>query len=148
MILPVENHVITSPYGPRVLQGKEQFHDGIDFISRDNNNVRSILDGTIVHDMDKYIHDKRWTDKKHSAGNYLIVRHMLPDGKIYYCRYLHLEKNTVSLKDQVKEGQLIGNYGDYGYSFGPHLHFDIYDSTWKKTDITPIFQREGLIKAA
>ena len=141
---PIDNHVITSPEGMRVLNGVEGYHDGLDLISRENNNVYSILPGKVVHDMDDYIHDERFKDKKHSAGNYLIIQYKYQDAR-YYVRYLHLGKNTVSLKESVEEGEIIGTYGDYGYSFGAHLHIDVYDVNWKKISITALFRRGGVL---
>ena len=45
---PVNDLKITSPYGPRVLQRKSQFHDGIDFVSNDGDTrVFSIADGVV-----------------------------------------------------------------------------------------------------
>lgn len=133
MIYPVRNFVITSSYGNRILNGKKQFHDGIDFISRENNIVLAVTDGVVEFDEDNYEDAKRWVDIKHSAGNYLIIRHAI-NGEIYYCRYLHLGENFVSKGDTVEGGQKIGTYADAGISYGAHLHFDVYDKDWKKID--------------
>ena len=135
---PVNNHIITSPYGERVLQGKKQFHNGIDFISRDDNRVFSIADGIVVYDMDDYDHLKRWIDLKHSAGNYMIIQHHIGN-EDYYVRYLHLEYNLKQKGESVKIGELIGKYGDYGISYGAHLHIDCYNIEWKQIDPTFIF---------
>jgi murein DD-endopeptidase MepM/ murein hydrolase activator NlpD len=141
---PIDNYVITSPEGTRILNGVEGYHDGLDLISRENNNVYAILPGKVVHDMDEYIHDERFKDKKHSAGNYLIIKHKF-EKAIYYVRYLHLGENTVSLKETIEEGEVIGNYGDYGYSFGAHLHIDVYDVNWKKISITELLKSGGVL---
>ena len=136
MISPIVDYKITSPYGKRILKGKEQFHDGIDFISKsDDRTVRVITEGTILMDIDYYEESKRWTDARHSAGNYLIIQHVIDDKK-YFCRYFHLGENFVSKGDKVAEGQAIGIYADAGISYGAHLHFDMYDSAWKKIDPT------------
>ena len=122
---------ISSPYGDRVLNGEKQFHDGVDFAGSIDNTVVSIADGVVVYDQDDYEEALRWVDKHHSAGNMVILRHVVEE-RIYYARYLHLIKNFVGKGDTVYEGGLIGTYGDVGYSFGAHLHFDLYDETWKK----------------
>lgn len=131
---PVNNHVITSPYGPRILQGKEQFHDGVDFISREDNRVFAISDGIVVYDMDDYSDVQRWTNPIHSAGNYLIIQHNI-FGQSLYVRYFHLLQNIMSKGDKVECGQFIGKYGDCGFSFGAHLHIDIWDRSWTKNSL-------------
>jgi murein DD-endopeptidase MepM/ murein hydrolase activator NlpD len=140
MILPVKKpYRITSPYGWRTLQKKQQFHDGIDFVSSSSKDVLSILDGVVMFDMDNYDEALRWTDGKHSGGNMIIIKHEF-NGKKYFARYLHLGKNTVKKSETIKEGHVIGQYSDVGYSFGAHLHFDLYDDKWKKIDPTFIFE--------
>lgn len=148
MVAPVHNFRISSPYGPRILNvqdpvtkqivPKKQFHDGIDFVSKSNDNrVLAIADGIVTYDMDDYEEAKRWTDRHDSGGNMLVLSHII-NGVQYYARYLHLEKNLVSKNDFIKQGTLLGNYADVGFSFGAHLHFDLYDRKWKKLDPTPI----------
>ena len=133
MHLPVSNpYKITSGYGWRTLNGSKQFHDGIDFIGA-NKNVYSIAPGICAFDMDNYSEALRWIDSKHSAGNMVIIQHTIDDA-IYYVRYMHLLKNLISQKEYVTEGQKIGEYADVGYSFGAHLHLDVYDRAWKKLD--------------
>lgn len=42
--------------------------------------------------------------------------------------YWHLSKNLVNLNDQIKAGQLLGLSGGTGKSYGPHLHFGLYQT--------------------
>lgn len=141
MISPVNNPRISSGFGNRkdpLNPGQVQFHDGIDFVSKDNDrNVRAITSGVVVYDMDNYREALRWVDPHHSAGNYLIIKHEIA-GKMYYARYLHLKNNNVSVGDTVAEGDVIGEYADVGRSRGPHLHFDLYAENWSKINPTPI----------
>ena len=141
MFSPVNNPIITSPYGWRKIQGKKQFHNGIDFISGDNDkSVFSILDGVCVYDMDDYAPELRWKAKKHSAGNYVIIKHEM-DGKIYYFRYLHLGENYLSLNEKVTAGQIIGKYADAGISYGAHLHLGALDEKWQRVNPTPLIKQ-------
>lgn len=141
----VEPYVVTSPYGMRWIQGKWKMHDGIDYVGGwdgytaggSDRRVLSICDGTVLLDEDYYDHSKRWTDMRHSMGNYLIVAYVI-NGATYYARYCHLKENYVSKGENVYMGQVIGLYDDVGYSFGAHLHFDMYDANWKKINPTPI----------
>lgn len=142
MRLPVDNYKITSPYGERILNGKKEFHDGIDFKSIINNNVYSICDCICSYDMDNYDESLRWTDKHHSGGNMVIVDFQLGN-TLFHMRYLHLIDNLIKQKQKIKEGMLIGHYGDVGYSFGAHLHNDLYMQSidkWIKIDIDNFYK--------
>jgi murein DD-endopeptidase MepM/ murein hydrolase activator NlpD len=120
-----------------VLNGKRQFHDGIDYVSDSSKHVLAIADGYVVTDVDYYEHSKRWTDRRHSAGNMVIIKHKI-HGKDYFVRYLHLTENRVEEGLEVSQGDQIGTMGDVGYSFGIHLHIDFYNKSWVKIDPTPI----------
>lgn len=130
MISPVKNPVMTSDYGPRTLMGKENFHKGVDLISREDATVRAILDGIVVWDTDDYEEAKRWTDPHHTAGNWVILHHQLGDTG-FYTRYIHLVENYWQKGQNVYEGDILGKYGDVGYSFGAHLHIDFFTEDWK-----------------
>lgn len=143
--------IITSPYGPRVLNGMPNFHDGIDFVSAQQSisnrldpkgtDVYSMVDGVICFDYDKYDDRFRYDIQGHnqdSAGNMVIVQSMI-NGATYFIRYLHLVNNVVTKGQIVKAGEKLGMYADVGYSFGPHVHIDIYLGDWsRKIDPTPI----------
>ena len=141
---PVNDPRVSSPYGMRVLNGKEQFHDGIDFVSRSGDRrVFAVAPGVVVFDMDDYEEALRWTDRRHSGGNMIIIAHNIGrarGARVYYARYLHLGENTVGKDWSVDEGQVVGEYADAGISYGPHLHFDLYDSDWRKIDPTPLLR--------
>ena len=143
--------IITSPYGWRVLNGEKNFHDGIDFVSADakilnrlnpsGTDVFAITDGKVVFDYDKYDDQFRMDMKGHkqdTAGNMVILQHTIDD-RVYFARYLHLLDNAVTMGQQIAKGQRIGRYADVGFSFGPHLHFDMFKADWSvKVDPTEI----------
>jgi len=129
----VRNAKITSDYGARRVlpDGNANIHDGIDFVSKINDKtVYSVTDGYVVYDFDDYCHIKRY-EKPNTGGNMVIVTSVIK-GVTYHIRYLHLVKNNVVKGQMVYDGMPIGEYGDVGYSFGAHLHLDIYNSTWTK----------------
>lgn len=61
----------------------------------------------------KYLGDR-------SFGNYIVITHA-GGWKTYYA---HLSKRVVQVGDTVKGGQLIGNVGNTGNSYGAHLHYE------------------------
>lgn len=129
----VKEPKITSDYGvERILpDSKKQVHDGIDFISlKGDRTVYSITNGFVAYDFDDYCHMRRY-EKPNTGGNMIIVTSVI-NGLTYHIRYLHLIKNYVSKGDMVTKGMLLGEYGDVGYSFGAHVHIDVYVADWSK----------------
>ncbi len=57
-------------------------------------------------------------------GNHIILSH--PNGT--QTLYAHLSKISVSVGQQISDGEVIGNTGNSGRSTGPHLHFEIRNS--------------------
>ena len=132
---------VTSSYGWRTLNGTRQWHNGLDFISEDGSNiVVDVADGVVVHDQDSYDPTLRWdVAKPDSGGRFAVIAHTWR-GVQYYVSYLHLEENFVSKGERVHAGQHIGKEGDYGYSFGRHLHITVWNSNWVAVDPMLIFQ--------
>jgi len=60
-------------------------------------------------------------------GNYLII----DCGNNVFAFFAHLRKGSinVSVGDNVKKGQLLGNVGHAGNSTAPHLHFHLMDNS-------------------
>ena len=130
---PVRNPKITSDYGvQRTLpDGKVNIHDGIDYVSETNNrSVYSITNGFVAYDFDDYNEMHRY-ESPNTGGNMVIITSVI-NNKTYHIRYLHLRKNFVVKGQLVPEGAVIGEYADVGYSFGAHLHLDVYTADWKK----------------
>ena len=90
-------------------------HNGIDtcrWSGTEGADVVSVKDGTIE------VANWGWGG---GYGNYVVVNH--GDGVLTY--YAHLSNITVSPGQSVKQGQVIGQAGNTGYSFGAHLHFGL-----------------------
>ncbi|MEI6304959.1 MAG: peptidoglycan DD-metalloendopeptidase family protein [Candidatus Taylorbacteria bacterium] len=54
-------------------------------------------------------------------GNYVVISHANGTQTLY----AHMSKPTVSVGDVVKQGQRIGYIGMTGWTYGPHVHFEI-----------------------
>lgn len=95
----------------------------IDFIVAKNTPVFAAADGivTFVKD-DSYTggpYIDYWLD-----SNFIVIKH----ANLEYSRYDHLAEKSSQIKvgDIVKRGQLIAKSGMTGYTFLPHLHFQIF----------------------
>lgn len=138
---------VSSPYGWRDLNGSQNFHTGIDYINADDlgdgkfkgdKMVVAMCDGICVADNDNYDQNYRYdVNSKHSLGNYIYLQHVI-DGITYYVLYAHLKQNNFNPGDRVKQGDVLGEYSDYGYSFGDHLHIQFYDINWQTINPTSI----------
>ncbi len=127
----VREPVITSPFGVvRTLpDGRQDIHMGIDFISKTNDRtVFCVAQGFVAYDFDDYCAIRRY-EKPNTGGNMVIITCVI-GGKTFHFRYLHLERNNVVKGQVVPDGMPIGVYGDVGYSFGAHVHLDVFTADW------------------
>lgn len=65
------------------------------------------------------------------GGNVVVIRHDAATG-VFATRYDHLRRGSIQVKpgERVSKGQVIGLAGSAGKSTGPHLHFEIWKSTF------------------
>lgn len=127
---PTETMHVTSLWGPRNHPGSGQCrsHDGLDLDGNYGDPYFAAHDGLI--------RDLEWT----ATGGWTLTLE-LSDGS-GFLKYLHTNSTPesasgtpeffVSVGDEVKAGDHLGNIGNTGLSFGAHLHFEIHeaDSTW------------------
>ncbi len=110
-IWPVKGWV-TSSFGPRVspFTGRRAMHNGLDIAARRGTKVTASADGTIY---------KIGFDNELGRG--IFIRHGHGKTTIYG----HLDRQVVSIDQEVKRGQVIGYVGSTGKSTGPHLHYEV-----------------------
>lgn len=117
---------VFSPFGPRVLNGRNQFHGGIDITAYQGHNLYSPFRGKII--------TKRVERGTRSAGLYLTIQSQASDGSYFFCLLMHLHSvdSNIYVGKQVEAGDLLGTTGgavwdtpNCGSSTGPHLHFEI-----------------------
>lgn len=116
--LPYEDTYISSSY--KIRWGKQ--HNGIDtcrWSGTHGADVIAVKDGVI---------DVASWGYGGGYGNYVVVDH--GEGVLTY--YAHLSNITVRVGQRVSQGDVIGQAGNTGYSFGAHLHFGIMiNGSWK-----------------
>ncbi len=110
--IPVDNAVITSPYGNRidpVYKTSNATHHGIDLAACEGSEIYSFKSGVIESVKNDDI-----------FGNCVLINH----GDISSF-YAHMSTVCVAEGDSVITGQKIGVIGSTGKSTGTHLHFEI-----------------------
>lgn len=76
--------------------------------------------GTIIHAMAKG--KVIYAGNGGTFGKLIMVSH----GGEYTSYYAHCSKIYVKIGQDVKAGEAIGEVGDTGHAFGPHLHMEIH----------------------
>ncbi|MGX7827500.1 M23 family metallopeptidase [Actinokineospora sp. 24-640] len=115
----------TSGFGAR--WGKT--HYGIDVANRIGTPIVSVADGRVIE-----------AGTASGFGLWLRIQH--DDGTIGV--YGHIDDYVVFEGDRVKAGELIAHMGNRGQSTGPHLHFEIWDSSGHKMNPSSWLARKGI----
>lgn len=114
-----------------ITQGyRKNEHDGIDIVKKDYklDNIVAHSNGKIVQVVKDCLINTNGKDgnilDKNNPGNMVKIDH----GNGYYTRYLHLEYGSIKVNvgDVIKKGTVLGYMGNTGYSFGGHLHFEVW----------------------
>ncbi len=108
-IWPVRGR-ITSPYGMRVLNGRNDFHAGIDIGGAVGTNIVAAESGKVTY-----------AGYMRGYGNVIILSH---NGG-YSTVYGHNSVNLVKKGQSIKKGSVIAKVGRTGNATGPHLHFEV-----------------------
>ena len=116
---------VSSPYGPRTIQGISSYHKGIDISATCNDNVVvATKAGTVTQASDTCPSYGEYQNNCGGGyGNYVIIDH--GDGTSSVYAHMYSETVSVSVGDKVEQGQKLGMVGSSGSSTGCHLHFEI-----------------------
>ena len=106
------NGPLTSAYGPRW----GGFHYGDDYGVPIGSPIIAAASGVVS----KVRHG--WGG---GYGNYIIIKH----GNGTETLYAHLSKTNVVVGQRVRRGERIASSGNTGRSTGPHLHWEVIDSS-------------------
>lgn len=116
---------INSPFGTRVhpITGTVHTHSGIDLQGRMNEtNIIASLGGTVTSIVNECASSNSFGCGS-SYGNHVVIQDIKGNINIY--AHMYRDSITVSVGDQVMQGQVLGKVGSSGNSTGAHLHFTI-----------------------
>ncbi|MEU8815133.1 M23 family metallopeptidase [Actinoplanes sp. NPDC048796] len=123
-LLPLDDYVFTSPYGVR--WGK--LHAGIDLTAPEGMPYKSVHAGEV-------------TQAGYNGGYGYSVTVKNDDGTEVI--YAHSRRVLVKTGDKVKAGQVLGEVGNTGASYGVHLHLEIHVNG-APTDPIPYLRDRGV----
>ena len=104
---------ISSHFGYRNLYGKD-YHAATDIAAATGTPIYASAGGTIIR--------SEWHD---SYGNYVLIDHgMNEKGEHISTLYAHMSARFAVAGRTVNQGDIIGQVGNTGYSYGSHLHFE------------------------
>lgn len=119
---------ISYPYGWGTIHGRNDFHDGIDYVANINRErnppIYAVMSGEVVFAGEE--NSLAWCSIATSNGKYIVIKHRDDD---YYSLYLHNIRHHVSVGQKVAQGQHIADMGSTGCSTIEHLHFSIRNDT-------------------
>ena len=129
---PVSKAKITSPFGWRTMNGKSNFHSGIDMGVSEGTSVYAVSAGTVFNVV-----------YKSSCGGNKVYVQTIVNGQKYTVSYVHLLSINVKKGQKVTTNTIIGKSGGYstskshgGYdtcTTGAHLHVSVskgYYTSW------------------
>ena len=108
--LPQGVGYISSGYGWRKLNGRNDNHQAIDIACAQNTPIYASDSGKVLRA------EYHW-----SYGNYVLIDH----GGGMSTLYAHCTSLAVSVGQTVDKGQVIGYVGQTGNAYGYHLHFEV-----------------------
>jgi murein DD-endopeptidase MepM/ murein hydrolase activator NlpD len=99
---------------------KSCFHNGVDYGAPIGTPILAAEDGEVIA--------ASTATSKLQYGYYVLIKH----NNNLTTLYGHLSKVAAIKGTTVKRGEVIGYLGQTGYSFGPHLHFVVYQAATVK----------------
>ncbi len=113
-IWPLDNHVVSRDFYYRASIYIGGQHGAIDFPANIGTPIKAVAAGLVTKVAYNDI-SGHYIEVAHNGGWVTNYRHMV-------------EQAVVSAGASVSQGQIIGKVGSTGWSTGPHLHFDLWNS--------------------
>lgn len=104
---------VTSPRGYRTIDGKKEYHGGLDLVALEDRTVYAIADGTV--DYVAY--------EPNGFGYYM--RQLLSDGRRIYYGHMLRGSIVVETGQRISKGDKIGIMGCTGRATGMHTHIEL-----------------------
>lgn len=113
---PIENPSVSSPFGQRW----GGMHYGTDYAAPEGTPIYAPVDGVVVEGKD------RPQGSVTGFGSWIWI-----DGGDVDLIFGHVRHEGIRVKkgDRVKVGDVIGEVGNEGQSTGPHLHFEVWETS-------------------
>ena len=116
MINPVPTASISDHFGQRILNGRSDYHEGLDLAAWVGSPIYAAASGEVIS-----------AGYNTTYGYVVKIRH--EDGLVSV--YAHCSELLVSVGDIVSQADNIALVGSTGYSFGYHCHFEVVDDGTK-----------------
>lgn len=116
------SHKVVQSYFGRVSHD-ESSHYAVDFGMKEGTPVCAAREGVVVG-----VHESSEeggpNEKYEKLTNYVLIRH----SDLTIGGYYHLKNDGVLVRigEKVERGRVIGYSGKTGFTFGPHLHFEVF----------------------
>jgi murein DD-endopeptidase MepM/ murein hydrolase activator NlpD len=120
--MPVKSYSIAARFGD--VGAWARYHTGFDFSAPIGTPIYAPTAGVVVH-AGSGGNAAGW------AGNYVVIKHA--DGT--QTLYAHMSSISVQSGARVTGGTRLGQVGQTGRAFGPHLHFEVYPAGAEPGDV-------------
>lgn len=109
---------ISSLVGWRKINGKPDFHSGIDFAVPPGTPIKAVADGVCFR--------CGWENEQNQKQGFglRVWQEFKYDDFMVYAWYAHLSVTLLTEGASIAKGQVIGLSGSTGRSTGPHLHIE------------------------
>lgn len=111
---------VCQAFGKKISYQTCGFHTGLDICAKNGDDILAMASGVVVH-VGPLWYDAPGTGR----GPYSIV---VDHGNGFYSTYGHNSKTIVKVGDNIVAGQKIGEIGNLGFSYGPHLHLEVLEN--------------------
>lgn len=142
-LLPFEDgtrFTIAQGYDARTTHDSAKSHYAVDFSVPPYTPVVAARAGLVTKVVSHFVHGAPDPSLRNKS-NYVEILHA--DGS--FANYAHLAPTTTTVVpgQRIRAGERLGLSGNTGYSYGPHLHFEVFTNTYQGYRGVPIIFLDG-----